>query len=186
VSRETEDILIQRIQCGNYRLFEKIIEEYQNSLFSFLYKIVKNHDDARDICQDTFFKAYKYIRSYDGRAKFSTWLYKIGYNLTMNFIRRKRKQAEILKRIGHRIEPDTKGRELEAKEIKSLIEQIMREIQQSYRVALHLFYREEKSYSEIASIMKIPVNTVKSHIFRGKAVIRNKLINDCQLKNIIS
>jgi RNA polymerase sigma-70 factor (ECF subfamily) len=186
VDRKTEDVLIRRIQNGNFRLFERIIEEYQNSLHGFLYKIVKNSDDARDLCQDTFFKAYKYIRSYDGRAKFSTWLFKIGYNLTLNFLKRKKKQAEILKQILPPIEPDRKGKELEVKEIRIVIDQIMQEIQHSYRAALHLFYREEKSYSEIAAIMKVPINTVKSSISRGKKAIRKKLINDYQLENFVS
>jgi RNA polymerase sigma-70 factor (ECF subfamily) len=186
VERKSEDRLIRRIQNGNCRLFERIVEEYQNALFSFLYKMVRNHDDARDLCQETFFKAYKYIRSYDGRAKFSTWLFKIGYNLTMNSIKRKKKQIEIMKHAEHKIEPEKKVRELEAKEIGTVIEKIMREIQHNYRAALHLFYREEKSYSEIASIMKIPINTVKSHILRGKAAIRNKLNTDYQLKNLVT
>ena len=186
MERKAEDRLIFRIQSGNCRLFERIIEEYQNALFSFLFKMVKNHDDARDLCQETFFKAYKYIRSYDGRAKFSTWLFKIGYNLTMNFIKKKKKRKEILKHMAPSIEPEKKVRELETKEIGMVIEQIMREIQHNYRAALHLFYREEKSYSEIASIMKVPINTVKSHILRGKAAIRDKLSNDYQLKNLVT
>ena len=186
MDRKTEDALIHRIQNGNFRLFERIIEEYQNYIHAFLFKIVKNSDDARDLCQDTFFKAYKYIRSYDGRAKFSTWLFKIGYNLALNFIKRKKKRAEILKQMPPPIEPDRKGRELEVKEVRIVIDHIMQEIQHSYRAALHLFYREEKSYSEIAVIMKIPLNTVKSSISRGKKAIRKKLINDYQLKNYVS
>jgi RNA polymerase sigma-70 factor (ECF subfamily) len=186
VERKAEDRLILRIQNGNCRLFERIVEEYQNALFSFLYKMVKNHDDARDLCQETFFKAYKYIRSYDGRAKFSTWLFKIGYNLTINFIKRKKKRIELLKQVDPSIEPEKKVRELEAKEIGKVIEQIMQEIQHNYRAALHLFYREEKSYSEIASIMKVPINTVKSHILRGKAAIRDKLNTDYRLKNLVT
>ena len=183
MDKELELDLIQKIKNGNYQLFERFIEEYQNTLFSFLFRMLKNSDDARDICQDTFFKAYRSIRSYDGRAKFSTWLYKIGYYQAINFIRRKKKHSEILKKMKPETVPDKKGKDLEMKEIGTIIEHITSDIHHNYRVALHLFYKEEKSYNEIASIMKIPLNSVKSLIFRAKELIRNKLINDYQFQN---
>ena len=81
---------------------------------------------------------------------------------------------------------DKKGKDLEMKEIGAIIEHITSDIHHNYRVALHLFYKEEKSYNEIASIMKIPLNSVKSLIFRAKELIRNKLINDHQFQNLMN
>jgi RNA polymerase sigma-70 factor (ECF subfamily) len=79
--KEVDPGLIKRIKQGEYELFDSVIQDYQNPLFAFLYRMVRDADDARDLCQDTFFKAYKYIRSFKEEAKFSTWLFRIGYRL---------------------------------------------------------------------------------------------------------
>jgi RNA polymerase sigma-70 factor (ECF subfamily) len=170
--REVDPGLIMRIKHGEYELFDRVIQEYQNPLFSFLYRMVRDADDARDLCQDTFFKAYKYIRSFKEEAKFSTWLFRIGYRLALNLIKRRRKHGDPLAHADLVKNVDDSIRKLERKELGSIVGRVMDEIHTNYRVALHLFYKEEKTYNEIATIMKIPENTVKSHIFRGKEAIR--------------
>lgn len=156
-------------------LFDVVIQEYQNPLFAFLYRMVRDADDARDLCQDTFFKAYKYIRSFKEEAKFSTWLFRIGYNLALNMIKRRKKHVESLDYIDMGKDVEDSVKKLERKEVGFIVGRIMDEIHTNYRVALHLFYKEEKTYNEIAVIMKIPENTVKSHIFRGKEAVRKIL-----------
>ena len=173
--REVDPGLIQRIKQGEYELFDKVIEEYQNPLFAFLYRMVRDADDARDLCQDTFFKAYKYIRSFKEEAKFSTWLFRIGYRLALNLIKRRKKLSDALPHVDLVKDVDDSVRRLERKEVGTMVGRIIDEIHTNYRVALHLFYKEEKTYNEIATIMKIPENTVKSHIFRGKEAIRKIL-----------
>jgi RNA polymerase sigma-70 factor (ECF subfamily) len=184
--KEIEKDIILKIQKGNYHLFTQIIEEYQNPLFFFLFRIVKNADDARDLCQDTFLKAYRSIRSFKGRSKFSTWLFQIGYRKALNFLKRKKKYSEIIQASLYTPGKETVGRDLEVREIGNIIENIMTTIHNDYRTALHLFYREDKSYQEIAAIMKVPLNSVKSHIFRGKKEIRNRLLKDHELGTIMS
>lgn len=173
--REVDPRLIKRIKHGEYELFDKVIQEYQNPLFAFLYRMVRDADDARDLCQDTFFKAYKYIRSFKEEARFSTWLFRIGYRLALNLIKRRKKHVESLAQVDQVKDMEDSVQRLERKEIGSIVGRIMDEIHTNYRVALHLFYKEEKTYNEIATIMKIPENTVKSHIFRGKEAIRKIL-----------
>jgi RNA polymerase sigma-70 factor (ECF subfamily) len=173
--REVDSSLIRQIKQGRYELFDQVIEEYQNPLFAFLYRMVRDADDARDLCQDTFFKAYKYIRSFKEEAKFSTWLFRIGYRLALNMIKRRKKHAESLVNIDLGKDVEDSVKKLERKEVGLIVGRIMDEIHTNYRVALHLFYKEEKTYNEIATIMKIPENTVKSHILRGKEAIREIL-----------
>jgi RNA polymerase sigma factor (sigma-70 family) len=173
--REIDPGLIKRIKQGEYELFDSVIQEYQNPLFAFLYRILRDADDARDLCQDTFFKAYKYIRSFKEEAKFSTWLFRIGYRLALNLIKRRKKYTDSLAQVDLVKNVDDSIQKLERKEIALIVGRIMDEIHTNYRVALHLFYKEEKTYKEIATIMKMPENTVKSHIFRGKEAIRKIL-----------
>jgi len=182
--REVNPNLIRQIKQGRYELFDVVIEEYQNPLFAFLYRMVRDADDACDLCQDTFFKAYKYIRSFKEEAKFSTWLFRIGYRLALNMIKRRKKHAESLPDIDLQKEVEDSVQKLERKEIGLIVGRVMNEIHTNYSVALHLFYKEEKTYQEIASIMKIPENTVKSHIFRGKEAIRKVLVKEYPIDNL--
>ena len=175
MKKEDEDALIRSIRLGEFHLFERLIAEYQNPLFAFIYNIVKNADDSRDLCQETFFKAYTNLSSYKGKAKFSTWLFQIGYFKALNFLKRKKRRREILKDFTPVTQENKLARSLEAKEMSQKIGEIMLGIHYKHRTALHLFYREEKSYAEIAEIMKTPLNSVKSYIFRGKEEIRKKL-----------
>ena len=182
--KEVDSGLIKRIKRGEYELFDVVIQEYQNPLFAFLYRMVRDADDARDLCQDTFFKAYKYIRSFKEEAKFSTWLFRIGYRLALNMIKRRKKHTESLGHIDLVKEREDSVQRFERKEAGLIIGRIMDEIHTNYRVALHLFYKEEKTYKEIAAIMKIPENTVKSHIFRGKEAVRNILDQKYPVENL--
>lgn len=178
MNRDIERAIIQQIKNGNYHSYEKFIIEYQNRLFGFIFSLVKNRDDAIDLCQETFFKAYKSIRSFKGQSKFSTWLFQIGYFQALNFLKRQKKRRDILKIVPQGSIKDHMGSEHESKELVGKIDVLLQEIPFNYRTAMHLFYKEEKSYGEIAAIMKIPLNSVKSHLFRGKEEIRKKLKKD--------
>ena len=175
VDREDERKLIRMIKAGDYRQFERLIIEYQKALYYFIWRMVRDEDDAKDICQETFFKAYKKIKSYKEESKFSSWLFQIGYRKALDHLAKKKRKYVVLSKMETKSEMSGSEKEFEVKEADSLIGQIIDGLHHKYRTALHLFYREEMTYREIAAVMKIPMNTVKSHIFRGKEIIRDKL-----------
>jgi len=183
VDREDEQKLIRMIKAGDYRQFDRLIIEYQKPLYVFIWRMVKDEDDAKDICQETFFKAYKKIKSYKVESKFSSWLFKIGYRKALDQITKNKKKHIVLSKMQTKSDMSKTEKELEVKETHSLIGQIIDSLHHKYRTALHLFYREEMTYSEIAAVMKIPMNTVKSHLFRGKEIIREKLARLDKLNN---
>jgi RNA polymerase sigma-70 factor (ECF subfamily) len=175
VNKEDETELIQTIKAGNYRQFERLIEAYQRPLYVFIWRMVQDEDDAKDICQDTFFKAYKKIKSFKEKSKFSSWLFQIGYRKALDFIAKKKRQRTVLDKMETQSQMAENEREFEIKQVDSAIGKIINGLQHNHRTALHLFYKEEMTYNEIASVMKVPINTVKSHIHRGKEIIRDKL-----------
>ena len=175
VKREDERELIQAIKAGNYRQFERLIVAYQKPLYIFIWRMVQDEDDAKDMCQDTFFKAYKKIKSFKEKSKFSSWLFQIGYRKALDFLAEKKRQRAALDKMETKSQMTGNEREFEIKQADSAIGKIIDGLQQNHRTALHLFYKEEMTYNEIASVMKIPINTVKSHIHRGKEIIRDKL-----------
>jgi len=176
VDKEDERNLIQMIKAGNYRQFERLIAEYQNPLFLFIWRMVRDEDDAKDLCQDTFFKAYKSMKSFREDSKFSSWLFQIGYRKALDFIAKRKRQHTLLNKMVTQSEMSSSEKDFEVKEVDSLIGKIIDSLHQNSRIALHLFYKEEMTYGEIATVMKVPINTVKSHIFRGKEIIREKLV----------
>ena len=178
MDKDNQDALLKRIKQGHFQLFDHFIQEFQNPLYVFLYNIVKNENDARDLCQETFFKAYKSLGSFKRKAKFSTWLFQIGYYQALNLLRKRKKQANTIKNLAPRDEADTQGRGFEVREMSRKVDQIMDGLSIKQRTALFLFYKEEREYKEIAAIMNAPLNTVKSYIFRGKEEIRRRLNQD--------
>jgi RNA polymerase sigma-70 factor (ECF subfamily) len=182
MDRERENALLQGIKKGNIDLFEQFILEYQQPLFIFIHNIVRNAENSRDLCQETFFKAYRSLRSFKGKSKFSTWLFQIGYFLALNFLKKRKKWKEISREMLETTAQAKPGQVLETQELNKMVEKIMPKIHFKHRTALFLFYKEEKSYGEIASIMKTPLNTIKSYIFRGKEEIRKKMMEDFQIE----
>jgi RNA polymerase sigma-70 factor, ECF subfamily len=172
---EREKYIITEVQNGNFELFGELIHIYQSPLFIFINRIIHNNDDAMDITQETLFKAYRSIKSFKYKSKFSTWLFQIGYNESINLIRKHARHCEIEKSIAVKINNDYHTAEIENTELSEEIEKSLHELKQEQRLALHLLYKEEKSYKEIADIMEIPVNTVKSHIRRGKDLLKQRL-----------
>ncbi len=175
MEKHREQIFIKRIKAGEFVLFEYFVKRYQNGLFRFILQIVKNRDEAMDLCQDTFLKAYKSISSYKGKSGFSTWLYRIGFNNSINHIKKNKRMSMVeIEKLNLRCEcSDCK--DLIRKEQKEAITGELNKLDSRYRTPLFLFFIEEKSYKEIAEIMKIPINSVKSYILRGKEAIRQAL-----------
>jgi RNA polymerase sigma-70 factor (ECF subfamily) len=185
MNHERENEIIRQIKDGNYLLFEEIVAAYQERLMLFIFRVVKDRDDAGDLCQDTLFKAYTSIKSFKGKSGFSTWLFQIGYRLSLNFIKKHKRRVEmdekILQANPHPNPTGSRTGDMETDELNALVETLMLELPQKYRAALHLFFKEEKTYGEIGGIMKIPLNSVKSLIFRGKGLIKQRLAEDHRL-----
>jgi RNA polymerase sigma-70 factor (ECF subfamily) len=172
---DREKKIIQEIQQGNYQLFAELIHSYQSPLYNFIFRIVHNRDDALDITQDTFFKAYCSIKSFRFKSKFSTWLFQIGYHESINVIKKHARRREIEKKIQLGIASDEYTEHVEKDELNEKIEKFLNKLKEKQRIALHLLYNEEKSYKEIARIMGLPMNTVKTHIRRGKEALKQML-----------
>ena len=175
MNKEEERELIRLIKAGNFQQYERLIAAYQRPLYVFIWRMVRDEDDAKDLCQDTFFKAYKKIRSFKEKSKFSSWLFRIGYRKALDFMAKKKRQRTTFARMESRPRLEGNEKEYEVWQEGSAIEKIIDGLQENHKTALYLFYKEEMTYDEIASVMKVPINTVKSHIYRGKERIRDKL-----------
>ncbi len=175
---ENEDGLLRRIADGERELFGELVLRHQDFIFNVVSRYVRFEEEARDITQDVFLKAYENIEGFRGESKLSSWLYRIAYNLSMNWSeRRAGRETQLDDEAAENI-PEAPGitdelyeRELQLARIAELLE----EMPEKYRAVIKLYYFEDRQYQEIADALGLPINTVKVHLLRAKEMLRKKL-----------
>lgn len=172
----TDNEIVSLVQAGKKDLFSKINERYQGKLFAYLYRLIGSREEAKDLLQDVFVKAFKNIKSYDTSRNFSSWIYRIAHNESVNYIRRKGLKKFISwedvtsikdKIASNKTEDGMEDIWLRKEKIKE-VEKIMDRLPDKYRQVLMLRYYSEKSYEEISKVLRKPVNTVGTLISRAK------------------
>jgi RNA polymerase sigma-70 factor (ECF subfamily) len=134
----------------------------------------RNADDASDFTQEVFLKIFRNLSQFEGRSRFSTWLYKIAYNTAINGVTRK-KDYQSLAEDDIVPDNDTPERRLLRDLARDAVSEAVRELPERFRVCIDLFFFYGRSYQEIEMITGYPVNTIKSHVFRAKKLLRDKL-----------
>lgn len=169
---------------GNTHAFSEIVDRYRNSVFGMALRFTGNQNDAQDISQEIFIRVYENLNRYNGKSKFSTWLYRIGYNLCIDWTRKNSK---------HKLSTALTENDLEIPDSRAGPEETYFEIQQrrelgiainslkdKYRNILILFYFQGFSYEDIGDILEIPVKTVETQLYRARKQLRSKLSGDSE------
>jgi len=190
-SREEDAVLIRRALAGEQRSYKKLRQKYHESIYNLIYRMIRDKDEVEDLTQEAFIKAFMSLSSFNDEFAFSTWLYKIATNNCIDYIRRKKLQTfSIDKPIESKesdytyelpdstYEPD---QDLIDRQRKKLLEDAINSLPAKYRHVIHLRHVEEKEYQEIAAILRLPLGTVKAHIFRAREML-NKYLRD-RLRN---
>lgn len=168
--------LVKLIQAGDTDLFAVIIERYQGKLFAYLYRLIGSREEAEDLLQDVFIKAFKNMQSYDIERKFSSWIYRIAHNEAINYIKRRSLKRFISweditstkdKLVSNSTEEGADFMWLR-KETIGEVDEAINKLPIKYKQVLLLRYYSEKSYEEISEILQKPVNTVGTLINRAK------------------
>lgn len=169
-----EHELIKRILQGEKEHFRVLVERYQGAVWSLGMGFFRNAEDTRDFVQDVFLKVFRSLGSFEGRARFSTWLYRIAYNTAINSVKR-RKEYQSLSGDFDIPDGDTPERHAMRRAGKEAVQEALKELPERYRVCVDLFFFHDLPYPEIETITGFPVNTIKSHVFRAKALLRQRL-----------
>lgn len=146
-------------------------------------RIVRNHEEAEEVLQDAFLRAFTALEQFRGDAKFSTWFYRILYNLCMTRVSRRHDHHEALEGLDEsRVETSlSAGAEsaldhLEEKELREIVASVIMQLPEKFRTPITMFYVQEMNYEEIAATLSQPLGTVKTNLFRGRALLREKVI----------
>jgi len=156
----SDEELIKLVRTGEVEPYDELVRRYQIKIHDLCYKMVKNYDDARDVAQEVFLKAYRNINKFRGHSKFSTWLYRIAVNTSLNFIKRQRPTEEINEEILE-LPRDNPVQRYKNKRIREEIYRAVGRLPNVQRTVFTLRALEEMPYQEISEILKKPLSTVK-------------------------
>lgn len=183
--KRANNLLIQRALAGDQKAYEDLLKRYQKGIYNLIYQMVRNKEEAEDLVQEAFIKAFNSLHTYNDDYAFSTWLYKIAFNNCIDAIRKKKlktlslnkplklREGEVQQEI--RDESHTPEGDFLFAEKRRLIQEIIQSLPERYREAIILRHREERSYEEIGQILNIPLGTVKARIFRAREMLKKKL-----------
>lgn len=165
--------LVKRCLAGDLKAFETLLERYQKPVFNIALRVLSNTDDAADVTQATFVKAYEKLTSYDSRYKFFSWIYRIAVNTSLNFLEQK-KRSDLL---GDEdvSEGDRLEEELHAAERVEKLEDAILNLAIEYRVVIVLRHFHDLSYEEMGMILDLPEKTVKSRLFTARQMLKDLL-----------
>ncbi len=170
--------LVRRAAEGDELAFEELVKKYQKPVLNIIYRYTGDYDQAEDIAQEVFFKVWQKIKTFKGRSKFSTWLYRIVVNQCLDY---RRKNKEELISLDKKWEggktPEALTVELDSPPEKKveIVRKAIQELPESQRIALILSKFEARPYQEIAEIMGISLAAVESLIYRAKDKLKNRL-----------
>lgn len=179
MANETDALLVRRCLGGDASAFEELLDSYKNQVFSLILRMVGNPQDAEDIAQETFIKAFRKLETYDPSYPFITWLFRIAHNSSVDFLRARKPQAISIDDEDSPLEIEDKSDSVEAAVGQKLerehIERLVASLPPLYREILLLQYQENLTGRELAEVLQIPEGTVKVRLFRAKALMRAKL-----------
>lgn len=183
--KKEDAVLVQRAKSGDGKAYDELILLYKDAVHGIIYRMVRNQQEAEDLTQEAFIKAYNSINSFNEEYAFSTWLFKIATNNCIDFFRkRKLKTQSMDQSIRYKddeikqeyADPErTADKEILASEKTKLIRQAIEQLPEKYRTAIILRHTEEKSYEEIAELLDLPLGTVKARIFRAREMLKKSL-----------
>lgn len=173
--REKELGLVEKAQRGDQEAFSKLVEEYQGLIYNLAYRMCGEREEACDISQEAFLRAYEHLKKFQKRAKFSTWLYRIAINVAINHLKKKRPQDIPLEEITLSGQSPGPRREAESRELQEMVKGAIVKLPPLYRAVVVLYHQQGLSYEEIAAYTGCPLGTVKVHLFRAKEILRKIL-----------
>lgn len=180
-----DDKLVASAVKGDQEAFRKLVDKYQTPLYYHVVKMVKDREQVEDLIQEAFVKAFDNLKSYNTSYAFSTWLYRITTNHTIDYLRKKKLQTmsinEPVKTRDGEMNvqlPDADAgadRSIIRKQRQKIIRDAIHDLPEKYRQVIEMRHLEELSYQEISDALDLPLGTVKAHIFRAREMLYKEL-----------
>jgi RNA polymerase sigma-70 factor (ECF subfamily) len=172
--------LISQVLTGNQQAYAVLVGRYQNYVFTLALRFTKNREDAEEVSQDIFIKAYKALADFRGASKFSTWLYTIVNTTCISFLRKKKLQLHSLDNekvfeIADSQDSGMHANQIEQKSKVGMVNNAIKMLSADDAEVITLFYKGEQSLDEIARILGIEANTAKVRLHRARTRLKEKM-----------
>jgi RNA polymerase sigma factor (sigma-70 family) len=186
LQHEDDEVLVRRTQKGDSAAFDILVGRYKERLYATVYHMTANHEDANDLVQDTFIKAFKSLNSFRGQSSFYTWVYRIAVNRTINFIkRRKNRNQYSLDDLDSSIQTDpdfvelmshvTPRREVGLTELHEKLNEALQKLSEHHRAVVAMHDIQGMTHADIARAMKCSEGTVRSRLFYARQQLQGLL-----------
>jgi RNA polymerase sigma-70 factor (ECF subfamily) len=179
----TDEELVARSKGGDADSFNQLILRWERPIYALAYRVIGREEDARDVCQETFLRAFRALPGFKGEAKFSSWVYRIALNLCRDWMRRQRRAPTMQMPEG--VDPIEMASErgpvesietlVERRELSAVVEQAMALLPEEQRTAIILKEYHGMTFQEIADLQGCPLSTVKTRLYQGLSVLRRHL-----------
>jgi RNA polymerase sigma-70 factor (ECF subfamily) len=172
VGQEQDNIYINKVLNGDRNAYAYLVDKYKSMVFSLAYNITKNREEAEEVAQDTFIKAYQSLKNYKGKAKFSSWLYRIVYNTAISSIRQFEKgkltidETNIPESLY--VESKRNHESLSSEERKRFLEMALNSLDKDERALVIMYYYEDRELEEIAEVTGLTKTNTKVKLFRAR------------------
>lgn len=179
--REKESVLsdvniIEQVRSGEKEKFALLVQRYQPKLLGFFYRMTGSLEESEDLAQETFINTYFNLHKFDATKEFYPWIFTIAHHLAVNRYHRTKKIRLIdIEKVPEIEDKDNLFESVLRRESRDVIQKMLSRLRGEYRSVLELRYLKEKSYEEIAQDLSLPLNTVKSRLFRAKSILAKVL-----------
>ena len=174
-----EEELVRRARTGELTAYDELVRRYQERIYATIYHMTSNHEDANDLAQEAFIKAFHALKSFKGGSSFYTWVYRIAVNKTINFLKQRKNKAQMsLDDLDFNAEHDpdlvalisdkTPRREINLAELQEKLNSAMQKLSEPHRLVVTLHDVQGLSHEEIAKIMDCNIGTVRSRLFYAR------------------
>jgi RNA polymerase sigma-70 factor (ECF subfamily) len=182
----TDEDLVARSRGGDVDSFNQLILRWERPIYALAYRVIGREEEARDVCQETFLRAFRALPGFKGQAKFSSWLYRIALNLCRDWMRRERRAPMV--QLPEGVEPhdlvadrepvETVEDLVARKELSAAVAEVMALLPEEQRTAIILKEYHGMTFQEIAELQGCPLSTVKTRLYQGLSVVRRQLAKD--------
>jgi RNA polymerase sigma-70 factor, ECF subfamily len=181
---EQDDLLlVAASKNGDQDAFAQLVQRYQRRVFNLVYRMLQQYEEATETTQETFLAAWQGLPAFRGDAQFPTWLYRIAYNCSLKQLaRRKRDRAlqvalEAEKSLEDANDERREKAELDTHDRQILVQEHLSHLPAKYRIVLILRHLQDMTYEEMAEILTMPIGTIKTHLFRARNLLKERLLS---------
>lgn len=181
VAEQDDLLLVAASKNGDQDAFAQLVQRYQRRVFNLVYRMLQQYEETTEITQETFLAAWQGLPAFRGDARFSTWLYRIAYNCSLKQLElRKRDRALQVALETEQVLEDASNEtranaEIDARDRQALIQEHLSHLPAKYRIVLILRHLQDMTYEEMAEILTMPIGTIKTHLFRARNLLKERL-----------